>query len=38
LDASKFSSGVFYYRLQARPTEGGQAGYFVETKKFLLLK
>jgi hypothetical protein len=31
-------SGVYFYRLQARQTDGGQAGQFVETKKMILLK
>jgi hypothetical protein len=30
-------SGVYFYRLQARQTDGGQAGEFGETKKMILL-
>ncbi|MBI5020697.1 MAG: T9SS type A sorting domain-containing protein [Ignavibacteriales bacterium] len=37
-DASRLLSGVYYYRLQARPTDGGQAGNFTSVKKLLLLK
>jgi hypothetical protein len=37
-DASKMASGIYFYRLQARPTNGGQAGAFVETKKMMLIK
>jgi len=33
-EASHFSSGVYFYRLEAR----GQADYFVDTKKLILLK
>jgi pectate lyase len=36
-DASNLPSGVYFYRLQAVP-EGRQAGSFVSTKKFVLLK
>ena len=32
------ASGVYLYRLQARPTEGGQAGNYVETRKMLLVR
>jgi len=31
-------SGIYFYRLQARPLSGGQAGFFSETKKLTLLK
>jgi len=44
-DATGFPSGIYFYRLQARQTEGGpsptssgQAGAFEQTKKLLLLK
>lgn len=45
-DASRFPSGTYFYRMQARKTDGGQAGDastgsargFVETKKMILLK
>jgi len=37
-NAANFPSGVYFYRLQARQTSGGQAGSFVETKKLILLK
>jgi hypothetical protein len=30
-------SGIYFYRLQARQTDGGQAGDYVETKKMVLL-
>lgn len=32
------SSGVYFYRMQARQTEGGQAGNFSQVKKLLLQK
>jgi CubicO group peptidase (beta-lactamase class C family) len=32
------SSGVYYYRLQARQTSGGQVAPFTETKKLILLR
>ncbi len=35
---TEMSSGVYFYRLQARQTDGGQAGEFAETKKLLLLR
>jgi beta-glucanase (GH16 family) len=31
-------SGVYFYRLQARQTSGGQAGSFIETRKLVLLR
>ena len=37
-DASKLPSGVYFYRLLARHTSGGQAGDFVETKKMVFEK
>jgi len=37
-NATNMPSGVYFYRLQARPTDGGQAGDFGTTKKLLLLK
>ncbi len=37
-DASKLSSGVYFYQLKAVPQNGGSAGEFIETKKLLLLK
>ena len=37
-DGSRFQSGVYFYRLQARLVDGGQAGSFIETKKLILLK
>jgi ligand-binding sensor domain-containing protein len=36
-DASNFSSGVYFYRLQVIPI-GRQAGEFISTKKLLLMK
>lgn len=37
-DGAGLSSGMYFYRLLARPTEGREAGYFVQTKTLLLLK
>jgi hypothetical protein len=37
-DANNLASGVYIYRLTARPTDGGQAGSFVQTRKMILLK
>ena len=37
-NASNMPSGIYFYRLQARQTSGGQAGTFIETKKVILLK
>ena len=37
-NAEGLPSGIYFYRLQARQTTGGQAGDFVETKKLILLK
>jgi hypothetical protein len=36
--ASHVPSGIYFYRLQARPTDGGQAGEFIETRKMILLR
>lgn len=36
-DASRLSSGVYFYKIQAMPL-GGQAGNYFETKKMLLVK
>jgi hypothetical protein len=37
-DASGLPSGVYFYRLQAHPAEGGQVGDFTQTKRLMLLK
>ena len=37
-NASNVSSGVYFYRLQSRQINGGQADDFVQTRKMLLLK
>jgi hypothetical protein len=37
-EAAAFASDVYFYRLQASPISGGQAGSFVETKKLVLLR
>ena len=37
-DGSGIASGVYFYRMQARQIDGGQAGSFVETKKLLLVR
>jgi hypothetical protein len=37
-DGSGLASGVYFYRLQARQISGWQAGNFVQTKKFVLLR
>jgi hypothetical protein len=37
-NAAGMPSGVYFYRLQSRPASGGQAGYYTETKKLVLLK
>jgi len=37
-DGSTLASGVYFYQLRVRHTNGGQAGGFVETKKLLLQK
>jgi hypothetical protein len=38
LDGSMLPSGVYFYRLQARPIDGGQANDFVNTKKLIIMK
>jgi photosystem II stability/assembly factor-like uncharacterized protein len=37
-DASKLSSGIYFYRLVANAVPMGRAGAFTETRKFVLLK
>ena len=37
-DASNFASGIYFYRLQVRQTDVGQAPDFVQTRKMVLLK
>jgi hypothetical protein len=37
-DASRLASGVYVYKLSARPTDGGQAGSFSAVRRFVLLK
>jgi beta-glucosidase len=37
-DATDLPSGVYFYRLTARHTDGGQAGNFVQTRKMVLMK
>jgi hypothetical protein len=37
-NAGNVASGMYFYRLRARQTDGGQAGEFVETKKLILLR
>jgi hypothetical protein len=37
-DASKLVSGSYFYRLQARPADGGQTAEYVETKRMILLR
>lgn len=38
LDVGSFAASIYFYRLQARQTSGGQAGTFTETKKLVLLR
>lgn len=38
LNANNLSTGLYFYKLQARPIAGGQAGSFTEVKKMLLVK
>jgi hypothetical protein len=37
-DASHLASGVYFYKLTAHPTDGGQANNFTAVKKLLLMK
>jgi hypothetical protein len=37
-NGSNLSSGVYYYRLEVSPSNSPGAGFFVDTKKMLLLK
>jgi hypothetical protein len=37
-NAAGLASGVYFYRLQIREQNGGQAGSYVETKKLILLR
>lgn len=37
-DASSLGSGIYFYRLQAGPSAGGQSGNFVSVKKMMLVK
>jgi hypothetical protein len=37
-DASRFSSGIYFYKLEARQNDGGHARNFVATKKLIILK
>jgi hypothetical protein len=37
-NGSNIGSGLYFYRLEARQTAGGQAGTFTETKKLILMK
>jgi hypothetical protein len=37
-NATNIPSGIYFFRLQARQTTGGQVGSFVETKKLVLLR
>ena len=36
--AAGLSSGVYFYRIQVRHTDGGQGGDFVQSKKLVLLR
>lgn len=38
VNAEHLSSGTYFCRMKARPTDGGQAGEFVETRKLLYLR
>jgi hypothetical protein len=37
-DASGVATGVYFYRLQARHTDGGRAGLFTESRKLILFR
>ena len=37
-DGSGLSSGVYFYRLRARPVDGEKAGDFVQSRKLMILK
>ena len=37
-DASSVPSGIYFYQINARQKEGGQAGDFIQTRKMILLK
>ena len=37
-DGTGLASGVYFYRLQARHTDGAQAGTYMQTRKLLLLR
>ena len=37
-DASSVPSGIYFYQINARQKEGGQAGGFVQTRKMVVLK
>jgi hypothetical protein len=37
-DAANLPSGVYFYRLQARPLADGQAGSYVESIELLLIR
>jgi hypothetical protein len=37
-NATKYSSGVYFYRLQAHEKSGGQIGSFIDTKKLVIVK
>jgi hypothetical protein len=38
LNAEGLPSGVYFYRLYAQAITGGQAGTFMEARKFILMK
>jgi hypothetical protein len=37
-DADGFSSGIYYYRMNVRPSDGGGAGAYVQTRKLVLVR